>query len=376
MPSFALCTQCLQTIKMSNRRPTSPLSRFLIQFTSSNRRTNIRHISWLPTIFRVRQSSLPPNPPSTETQTKSTSLPHLIFPRPAPELVLTAALQEAQELREKEKESEIKRIQEQLIAYGESQPIDESTPASFQDPLGHLTFDEQAQYLANPPPEYLDDLLERAQKREDFDKTMFTADPVNQWHLCYPIKPDFGKDDLPPWIPWDEDKRVEVMEKFRRYDERYQQRIQNIFQHFDSGEARNDLKKAVTLRIRKDIQREAIAAAKKAKKNKREDITSSNGIDDPPLAVLEVKIYREIIRMRNNALRKAQAKFIDELIVFEDINVQGVLASVEKQMTLSRIMLERKKEIVRQKEALSEWFNMSSDQKAESVDWSAINNET
>lgn len=375
MPSFGMCSHCLQTLNLANGRPTSPVNRILFQLASRNRGTNGRQMSWLPRIFRITQSNSPTPPMSADTQStpSSSSLSHI----PAPERILTAALQEAAEIRRKEKEAEIKKIEDQLIAYGESEPIDTSTPKSFQDPLGHLTFDEQIQYLANPPPEYLQGLQERAHKREEFDKTMYTADPINQWHLCYSSKPNFAKDILPPWVPWTEDKRIEVMEKFRRYDERFQSRLQSIYKSFDSEDVRQGLKRAITMRLRKDIQKETIASSKKYKKYKKDDPPQmvQPNVEDPPLAVLDVKVYREMIQMRNLALKKAQAKFMEEVSVFEDINESGVLASVEKQGNLSRILWQRKREVMQQKEALQEWSNMSTDLKVESVNWGAINSE-
>jgi hypothetical protein len=344
-----------------------------IPIISRNRTIAIRQVSWFPTIFRVTEKKSP-SPNSTGTPTKPSPASAVSFSRQGPEQILTAALQDAVEIRRKEKEAESNKIEQQLKAYGESEPINESTPESFRDPLGHLTFEEQVQYLARPPPEYLEDLLERARRREDFDQTIYTADPVNHWHLCYSSKPDFGKESLPPWIPWNPERRLEVMEKFRRYDERFQLRLQNIYRSYDSEEFRSNLKRTILIRLRKEIQREKVASAKRAKRSGKDALISSN-IEDLPLAVLEVKVYREMIKMRNTALKKAQAKFMAELTVFEDISEDGVLASVEKQMNMSKMSTERKREIMKHKEALQEWSSLSTDIKAESVNWGAIYNE-
>jgi hypothetical protein len=109
-----------------------------------------------------------------------------------------------------------KREEEVLAEWNELQPVYNSyIPRPFKDPLGHLTFEEQVAYLANPSDEYLQTLEDRARVREMYEKTVFLADPLTQWKLAYNLKPRFEMLTLPEWKPWNMERKVQVMEKYR-----------------------------------------------------------------------------------------------------------------------------------------------------------------
>ena len=368
MSPFRLCSRCLQSLNSSNKRLISPLNGTTFELAVKGRGSPTRQMSWLPRVFGSK-----PSTPSTSTEQPGTPVPRSSPPQRRAEQVLTKALQESVDKRRSEEAAGREKIKQQLIAWGESDPIDISSPKSFQDPLGHLTFPEQLQYLANPPPAYLQTLEERAAKREEFEQTLYLADPINYWHLCFETKPDFGGDTVPAWKPWTSDHRMNVMEKFRRYDERYQRTIQRIYEKFDRPEYRSELRKGIFRRMRKTNQRNQIAAAKKNKTTEEQEAILK--IEDPPLSVVDVKTYRLAISFRNSALKKAQSKFIDELVIFDDISEKGVTATEERERAQEKIALEKREEEKKQKEALEEWTNMPSEVKVESVNWGAIHSE-
>ena len=369
MSPFRLCSRCLQCFNSSNKRLTSHLNGSTFELAVKGRGTLTRQMSWLPKVF----ASKPPTPSTSTEDPAGTPAPLSRPPQRSAEEVLTRALQDSVDKRRSEEATGREKIRQELIAWGESDPIDISSPKSFHDPLGHLTFHEQLQYLANPPPAYLQTLEERAAKREEFEQTIYLADPINYWHLCFGTKPDFGGDTIPAWEPWTSDHRLSVMEKFRRYDERYQRKIQRIYEKFDRPEYRLELRKGIFRRMRKTNQRNQIAAAKKNKSTEKQEAILK--IDDPTLSVVDVKAYRLAISFRNSALKKAQSKFIDELVIFDDISENGVTASEERERAQEKIALEKKEEEKKQKEALEEWTNMPRAAKAESVNWGVIHGE-
>jgi hypothetical protein len=347
----------------------SPSNGSAFELAVKGRGTPSRQMSWLPKVF----VSKPPTPStSTEERAGTPVAPSSPPQRPA-EQVLTKALEESINKRRSEESAGREKIQRQLIAWGESDPIDISSPKSFHDPLGHMTFHEQLQYLANPPPAYLETLEERAAKREEFEQAIYLADPINYWHLCFDTKPDFGGDTIPAWKPWTSDRRINIMEKFRRYDERYQRKIQRIYEKFDRPEYRSELRKGIFRRMRKINQRNQIAGAKKNKTEEEKEAILK--IEDPPLSVVDVKTYRLAISLRNSALKKAQARFIDELVIFDDISEKGVTATEEGERAREKIALEKREEEKKQKEALEEWTNTPSAAKVESINWGAIHSE-
>ena len=169
MSPFKRCFRCLQRLDSSNKGLVLPFNRRILELANSSQGIQSRQMSWLPNVF----GSKPPTPStSTDEPAKPPSQ------RPA-EKVLKEALQESIDKRRAEEAAGREKIRKELIAWGESNPIDISSPKSFHDPLGHLTFPEQVQYLANPPPAYLKTLEERAAKREEFEQIIYLADPIN-----------------------------------------------------------------------------------------------------------------------------------------------------------------------------------------------------
>jgi predicted enzyme involved in methoxymalonyl-ACP biosynthesis len=124
--------------------------------------------------------------------------------------------------------------------------------------------------------------------------------------------------------------------------------------------------------MRKTNHRNQIAAAKK---NKTAEEPAILKIDDPPLSVVDVKAYRLAVSIRNSALKKAQSKFINELVIFDDISENGVTATEERERAQEKIALEKREEEKKLKEALEEWTNTASAIKIESINWGAIHRE-
>ena len=365
---MSLCSRCLQSLNSSNKRLISYNNGSIFELVIKSRGNTTRQMSWLPKVF----GSKSPSPSTSVEGLAATLAPPSSPPQRHAEQVLTKALRESIDKRRSEEAAGREKITQELVAWGESDPIDISSPKSFHDPLGHLTFSEQLQYLANPPSAYLQTLEERAAKREEFEQTIYLADPINYWHLCFETKPDFVGDTVPAWKTWTSDRRMGIMEKFRRYDERYQRTIQRIYEKFDGPEYRSELRKGIVRRMRKTNHRNQIAAAKKTKTAEEQAILK---IDDPPLSVVDVKAYRLAISFRNSALKKAQSKFINELVIFDDISEKGVTATEERERAQEKIASEKREEEKKQKEALEEWTNTASAAKLESINWGAIHSE-
>lgn len=351
--SFGLCLRCLRTLQVVGRMPKGPQSGPLARLVTTSRGIRTRHLS-LWSFFKGGSLN-----ESTNDSSKQ------------PEKTLTEAFQKAEAKRLAEQETANKLIARQLESWGESRPIDESTVLPFRDPLGHLTFQEQKAYLANPPSEYLETLEDRAKRRELFERELFYSDPIKNWRLCYAQKPDFSGDTLPQWKPWSEQWRLDVMEKYRRYDERLQRKIQEIYEKCDSAPVRERTKKTVALRIRKEAKTKAIAARKSKKEAKRE----ANAMEEPPPAVLEMKALRKTVEARNDALNQLWARHIIEVMVFESISEDGLMVSEAWKKKAFEIGERKKVEEAKRKVALEEWSNMATDSKATKIDWDAIHGE-
>lgn len=306
-------------------------------------------------------------------------------PKPGPEQALTEILQKAEKKRFAKRAAEIEKARAQLAAWGEDKPIDEATDSPFIDPLGHLSFSEQKSYLANPPASYFESLEERARQREEYDRELFHADPLNYWHLCYSTKPDFSADILPVWKDYIPEHRLKVMEKYRRYDKRLQQRIQEIWEVYDSEAFHAKQKKVILTRSQREIKRKRITAAKRRKKEKilsSSLSTTSESVEDieePPLAVAEVRAHRQAVKLRNQRLIKLWHSHIRELREFEDISKDGVLElkpSVKRFEELGGQVVGQKEMEEKQNDLVfKEWEKLPGESRTQKIDWVSINNE-
>jgi hypothetical protein len=307
----------------------------------------------------------------------------------SPESALAKSLQKAADERAAEIEATHKLIEQQLRAWGETDTNIVDTEPPFQDPLGHLTFEQQKEYFANPPPEYLQSLRARARAREQYDMTLFQADPWTHWQLSgYQRKPDFFRVTLPPWRRWRKDQFENTMEKFKRYDIRFQTRVQSFYEKFDAEKYRNKVRDAIKTKHAVIAAKAAkvAKAAKKAEKRvkkkkggkagstavKKEDEDEDEELNGgPPQAVIEHKVYRQVLLDRNNALRFVWFSHMRELQQFDDISEDGKLAS-----DIANKELQDKKAKERsEEEAFGDWTHKPTDEKIKSVDWATIHKE-
>jgi hypothetical protein len=286
------------------------------------------------------------------------------------------SMKQAQEAEEKRlaQTAANKVIAQQLIAWGETDPISELPEPPFQDPLGHLTFEEQKQYFTNPPETYLKTLEDRQRARELHEQQLFLIDPMNNWRFCYSTKPDFTQSMLPRWVPWKKERRVQVMEKYRRYDERFQRQIQEIYEKYDSPSWRDNMRTLLSSRWTKHVQRNAIRAARSSKNQGKQVVVQE--AEEVPLSVVEVRVHRYIINSRNRALNRLWNRYIWDVAVFEDISEDGVVASDERRKKFYEIREKRRTDEQRQSEIFKEWSTLPVNSRVERVDWSAISTET
>src|SRR5438270_8593612 len=218
MARAKICAQCLQTLSGTASSPRLLNSNAILQLGRAYE-TQSRQMSWLGNLFS------PTSPPSTSERhpeppkpPSSPSEPSPSTNKSTPELKLKQALEKASEKRNIIALNQQKQLENQLLAWGESDIPSSLTALPFQNPLGHLPLLEQKSYFANPPNAYVETLEERARVRESYEKEMFNADPITHWRLAYSTKPDFAAGELPLWKKWSLEKRLEVMEKCRRYD--------------------------------------------------------------------------------------------------------------------------------------------------------------
>jgi hypothetical protein len=277
-------------------------------------------------------------------------------------------------------------IAKQLEEWNETEPIDFSPPPGFQDPLGHLTDAEQIAYLNDPPPAYLETLEHRAADREEYEKLLYLSAPVKNWRLAYPVEPSYEEDGIKPWVPWSPDKKLAVMEKLRRYDERFQARYRAIYRHFDGRAARQAAQKRLIAKLARPLpkpepftptgktkkerrrQREEHAQRMKTERAKAEVNPAAKGM--PPKEVFDVMIWRDVIRSRNTALLEGQTTAFEELERFADITEDGVIVNAQVNQVRWKKEIEKEERV--RKEEWNQWQNMSGDLKAQTVDWGAI----
>jgi hypothetical protein len=276
----------------------------------------------------------------------------------------------------------VSQVQRQLEEWNETDPIDLSPPPDFQDPLGHLTDAEQAAYLNDPPTEYLDALERRSADREEYEKLLYLSSPVQNWRLAYSVEPVYEEDGIKPWVPWTPEKRTTVMEKLRRYDERFQARYRAIYRHFDGRAARKAAQKRLLAKMEKptptpkEPQFVPTGKTKRERRRQREEHAQRVRAErirakgTPPKEVFEVMIRRDVIRSRNTALLEGQTTAFEELLRFADITEGGVIVNVLAGLVRRKKEVE-KEERMREDE-WKEWRKMPEEVKAEMVDWGGI----
>lgn len=260
----------------------------------------------------------------------------------------------------------------ELRAWNEHYPISTEPAPPFKDPLGHLTFAEQEQFFANPPETYIATLEERAIVREAFEKELFLADPISHWETCYSVKPDFGTDTLPEWIPWSNERRKEVMEKYRRYDKRFQNGIRSIYEAYDSPAFRADSRKKMLKRVDKERKQRAIFVKKSKNKN---EVESLDAFKEVPLAVVDTRVYRVTMKFRNDALIQLWHRHNRLVSVFEDIDEAGLVRTEQQEQNAVDLIEKWDESVEKREEMQSKWKTMSTDAKVAQVNWSAINSE-
>lgn len=357
-------------------------------------------------------ASLTPAPASTEptenssTATPSSAFQNPTFPKPKPSTQSDRPRQTVEESvnedlegrnakrptrtdkphkQDPPRQSVGEELKRQLEDWNETDPIDLSAPPNLQDPLGHLTDAEQIAYLNDPPVEYLDALERRAADREEYEKLLYLSSPVQNWRLAYSVEPTYDEDGIKPWVPWTPEKRMTVMEKLRRYDERFQARYRAIYRHFDGKVARQAAQIRLLAKMEKQkskSQRELpfmptgktrrvrqLQYEEHAQRVKAERV-EARVKEMPPQGVFEVMIRRDVIRSRNTALLEGQATAFEELLRFADISEGGVV--VNMQAGLVRRKKEAEREERMKKDEWREWRKMSDEAKAEMVDWGAI----
>jgi len=340
-------------------------------------------MSWLSNIFASKPPSpsagTQPEPPNTPASQKPTTAPEPSN-KPTPELKLQRALEKAAEKRNALTLSQQKALEQELLQWGESTIPSSQTEIPFQNPLDHLPLSEQKNYLANPPNEYIATLEERARLRETWEKDMFLADPLTYWKFAYATKPDFSAEELPPWQSWSPEKRLDVMEKYRRYDERFLNRVQRIYTAHDSPAHWETVKAEIIHRVQREVRAErekALAAQKK----KTKTITGKkiDAVEEPvevPPRVLERRAFRTIVGQRNNALNTVWYTHLAEVRAFEDFTEDGRTLNEDRKRKRNMVKAQRIQESKRIKNALASWDKMTPEGKAEKVDWGAINAET
>ena len=276
----------------------------------------------------------------------------------------------------------MQKVEEHLIQWGESDPIDVSfSPGPFQDPLSHLTFQEQKAYLANPPTEYLRTLENRATARELCEKEIYLAAPLNNWRLCYDERPYFGAETLPPWKDWDSEKRLGVMEKYRRYDERLQRNIQQVFETYDSNAWHHKKRREMIIELDKYLTQKRTWLNYSTKMQRKKPKPASpyyvpdSVINAPPACVIDVKVWRKAITERNGRLKMVLAEHVKEVSVFEDISEEGVLAPAMREQALRKALREEEESEMKGSELLEEWEEMTDEARVEKVNWGAIHSE-
>ena len=366
-----VCPKCIRTLASVHIRRNS-----LQEISGSNRRIGGRQIS-LWSIFSKSVFSQPESPPSAPSPPPSpASLATANQPQPpSAERKLAKSLKKVEEKRQATIFATQKETEQQLVAWGESDPLSENVTPPFQDPLGHLTFIEQIAYLANPPDEYLRTLEERAKVRERYEKALFHADPITYWKLAYDVKPELSGNALPEWRPWSQEKRLEMMEKYRRYDERFQRKAQEIFEFFASEEYLKRTGRQVMYRIQKEIRQNAITVAKRKSKGGQKDKSPQPIVEEPPLRVIERKVHRMAIRQRNDALNRYWYQHIQEVSVFDDLDEEGLTPSEARKKKMPEVLEQKRAEEEKQRKAIKDWGTLSTDVKIESVDWRAIHSE-
>ena len=366
-------SKCLRCLTALNRQGWSKeaFRTWQMSFREQPRHTQIRQMGWLSSFFTHPERNEPP--PNVQNTTAAAELEPAKEPKVSPaksaEEILQSALEEKKArttVREKKPPEPRKitlreTVRKQLEEWHETEPIDLAPPEGFQDPLGHLSDNDQIAYLHSPPPEYLETLERRTTEREDYEKHLYLSNPVQYWPLACSTKPDYSDETIKPWVPWSQEKRKEVMEKFRRYDQRIQARYRTIYKHFDGQVARQAARKRLLAKIQSNVH--STAKTKKEKNRATAKLT-------PPKEVFEVMIRRDVIRSRNNALLEAQKTAFEELTRFVDITEQGEILSMQTKW---------KRQLVREarlnKEDYKVWSSMGPRRKAESVDWTAIHGE-
>jgi hypothetical protein len=350
-------------------------------------------MSWISNFFGGPNSNapIPPTPIPNTAQSPSSSSADSSSPSSSPltssqspsaEEKLAKDLQDQAERNRQYDITVMKKVEEHLIEWGESDPIDVSfISGPFQDPLSHLTFQEQKAYLANPPTEYLTTLENRATARELCEKQIYLADPLNNWRLCYDERPYFGAEIFPPWKNWDSDKRLTVMEKYRRYDERLQRNIQHVFETFDSNTWHNKKRKEMIIELDKYLtqKRTWLNYTTKMQRKKRKPTSPyyvpHSVVNAPPACVIDVKVWRKAIAERNGRLKMVLAEHVKEVSVFEDISEEGVLASAVREQALRKALREEEVSEMKSYELLEEWEEMTDKARVEKVNWGAIHSE-
>jgi hypothetical protein len=295
-----------------------------------------------------------------------------------PEAVLSKALQKAEEERVAAQKATNQLIQQQLRAWGEDDLDIPDPDPPFQDPLGHLTFEQQKAYLANPPPEYMQSLANRAAAREKYEKTLFLADPWTFWRYGCSTRPDFSRPSLPSWFPWRKWYRDQVIDKLRRYDQRFQKEVQLVYEEYDSEEWRSNVRKdltemyaAIARRAKKREKRDRKEKFDRKRKGNMEKAADEELGSEPPKVVIERQVYRKAILHRNRALNSVWRKHLYLLQKFEDLTEEGeTVSEVASREYQGRRQLERIDE-----EVFEEWAEKPIEEKVESVDWKRIHSE-
>lgn len=362
---LSVCGRCARTLQSSSRGDKLLRSSVSFHRSQDTRRISARQISlwskWFPSKTEDASSTS-----TTTTEAKQ-----------SPEDALAEALQKAADERAAEIAAADKLIEEQLRAWGETDTNILDPPPPFQDPLGHLTFEQQKEYFANPPQEYLESLKARAVARENYEMILFQADPWTHWRLAgYKRKPDFSRTFLPRWRRWRRDQLDTAMEKFKRYDERFQRRVQSKYEKFDGEEyrtrVRNDMIASFAAATRAAKKAEKRTKKKKGKTGsadaKKEDDEVESG---PPLAVIEHKVYRKVLRDRNMTLTTVWQSHLHELQKFENISEDGDTVSL---IAMKQLGHKENKER-NAKEVFGEWKNKPAEEKVQSVDWATIHKE-
>jgi hypothetical protein len=224
---------------------------------------------------------------------------------------------------------------------------------------------------------------------------MYLADPLANWRLCYPTRPDFGGTEIPRWQAWSEDKRMMVMEKYRRYDERFQEQIKACFARFDHPHYIADLRREVGGRIREEVlqqyKKRVAASAAEAKKGgakkkgkwvkeandgvTTESMENEDILDDPSFVVVDRKSRRALIKSRNDKLNELWFNHIKAVSIFEDLTPEGLTISEDKKKKHTTSWEMRKAAEEEHRKMMKVWTTMGPDAKVETVDWKAIHSE-